>query len=108
MINMEPGDETYPVHVDLRISVVDSETGKPVTLPSLDLAFFDLDTGLTGGEETVKAYGFETFHVTSDSTLNVTEDAHGRTVFTGTAVGDKNDSHPHTAHARERAEEEDG
>mmetsp|Transcript_44104 Transcript_44104/g.93909 ORF Transcript_44104/g.93909 Transcript_44104/m.93909 type:complete len:431 (-) Transcript_44104:42-1334(-) len=79
--------------VDLNIDVYDAKTHQRLILPEVGLTFFDLDTeGNKSGEEFVMASGFHESYLTADTEVKQSVSETGRTIFSGTVVGDYTDN----------------
>eukprot|EP00927_Polykrikos_kofoidii_P068907 TRINITY_DN6425_c0_g2_i2.p1 TRINITY_DN6425_c0_g2~~TRINITY_DN6425_c0_g2_i2.p1 ORF type:complete len:363 (+),score=46.12 TRINITY_DN6425_c0_g2_i2:108-1196(+) len=93
-------DELFPavnVHsnssVTIRAEFVDGTTGSGVTLRYFGLTFLNLDTNIDGtGVQEVISYGHADYHVSEETSLNVTKTHHGGLSFTATVPNEKHSS----------------
>jgi len=79
--------------IDVQLQLVDSKTGEPIPAKELVVKIFDLDGGAAQSSlERVHAKDFDDYFLTSDSSVKVSKELSGLTVFEASSYGTDDDN----------------
>ena len=91
MINMQARDTDNVLNLEIKF--VDPATDLPLEVEEFDLSFLDLDGGMTSAKETVIIGGFDSYHLSTASTIEVKKSGEV-TEFSSSVFGERADN-PH-------------